>query len=192
VDGRQQRRKRRRWSRGSGGRGDEGNPGERDLTDEEYEGLLAVREEIRSILADVGDPAALLILAADRDDNDYDKDKSSGTGKGRLKELEKNVEPLRAAVQELISTNQIARLYIFLKLVETTARELIGLASDPEEWEEIIADENFQSFDSPAQFKRFYKNKSDPDRDWHHIVEKDANFPEWMKHNTVNMVKIPR
>jgi hypothetical protein len=165
---------------GEGGNAEEVNPGEVPFTDEEYENVLAVQEEIRAILAEAGHRDALLVLAAHR------------RGGGKLEELKKMLGPLRDAVAELISTNQIARLYVLLKIVEVSARNLIGYASDPEEWEEIIADEDFRSFDKPEQFKEFYKHLSDPDRDWHHIVEKGANFPEWMKHNTVNMVKIPR
>lgn len=100
--------------------------------------------------------------------------------------------PLRDAVAELISTNQVVRLYVLLKIAEASVRNLIGYASDPEEWEEIIAEEDFRFFEHARQFKKFYEHKSDPDRDWHHIVEKDADFPEWLKHNTVNMVQIPR
>jgi hypothetical protein len=165
---------------GISGGGEDENPGERPLTDEEYKGILAVRDEIRTVLAETGDFGSLLVQAAHR------------KGNGRLDELKKLVKPLRAAIAELISTNQLGRLYLLLKLVEVSARELIGLASDAEEWEEIIADKDFRSFEEPEQFKEFYRHKSDPDRDWHHIVEKGANFPEWMKHNTVNMVKIPR
>jgi hypothetical protein len=47
-------------------------------------------------------------------------------------------------------------------------------------------------FQEPRAFKESYKNRGHPDTDWHHIVEKDADFPDEWKHNTLNMVKIPR
>ncbi len=176
------------WTDGSGAESDGGegddaeevNPGEIPFTDAEYESVLAIREEIRAILAEAGHLDALLILAAHR------------RGGGKLEELKKMLGPLRDAVAELISTNQVVRLYVLLKIAEASVRNLIGYASDPEEWEEIIAEEDFRFFERARQFKKFYEHKSDPDRDWHHIVEKDADFPEWLKHNTVNMVQIPR
>jgi hypothetical protein len=165
---------------GGGGDAEEVNPGEIPFTEEEYESVLAVREEIRAILAEAGHRDALLVLAAHR------------RGGGKLDEIKSLLGPLRDAVAELISTNQIVRLYVLLHIVKASVQNLVGYASDAEEWEEIIADEDFHSFDKPEQFKKFYERLYDPEREWHHIVERSANFPEWLRHNTVNVVKIPR
>jgi len=186
------------WTDGSGPGGDASerngdtertNAGETLLTDEEHERVVELEEEIRIVLAERGDPAALLVLVARRK-------------KGQPSTLEKIKElagPLSEALLSLLQEGPLYRFIALYKMAESVLPDIFGYMEEAEELEDLIAESDYQDFASPEEFKEFYKSKKIPGRDWHHIVEKDAGFPrnglgnkKNPLHSTENMVQIPR
>jgi hypothetical protein len=156
-------------------------PGNEPITEDEYETAIALDESIRTVLAERASLAGHIVPV---------------TGKkrppGRLELITGLAGPFVEALRLLKEMNRLGEAAYLLNLANSGLRELLGYVAPPREWGEIVASSEYREFGSAQAFKDFDRARSSPDAEWHHIVERGADFPEEMKHNTRNMVTIPR
>jgi len=168
--------------------GEDESPGDRPLTDEEYESLLKVEEAVRGVLSENGEARYLATLIA----------RGPGRRPKILEAIKEWSGPITESLVTLALKGEYGQFLFLWKLVESFAPELFEYAMEAEEWDEIVAEKDYLGFLESVDFEKHYKHKKKPLRDWHHIVERKAvvspgSLPKAdILHSTDNVVQLPR
>ncbi|MSP49593.1 MAG: hypothetical protein EXQ95_09740 [Alphaproteobacteria bacterium] len=164
------------------------NPGEELLTEEEEQKVGRLAEDARRLLADAGDPDALLVLAAGGDK----PPKLPKSKSGALVFFAVSLETLmRSLAFEGRNSPVWHDLVDWVVAVNRVLPQFESFLDPPKEWEELVADPVYREFDSHDAFEEVY-GSAGSFYDWHHLVEQKLGFSEQEVNNTENIVRAPR
>jgi hypothetical protein len=176
------------WTDGFVATVDGENPGEELLTSDEQEEVSRLTEQARRILAEAGDPGALLILAAGGDK----PPKLPRTKSAALVFFAEFIKKLTTFLSFEERNSPVWHDIVFwVHAIDTFLPEFETFLNPPKEWEDLVADQVYREFDSQEAFEEAY-GSAGLFHDWHHLVERNAGFSPEEVHNTKNIVRIPR
>ncbi len=177
------------WTDGPGTTGeDQTNPGEEPLSEEELEEVELLAEQARRMLADAGDPDALLVLAAGGK-----KPPRLPTSKsGALLFFATFVDRFAKFLMYPGRNSPIwPEVLVLIDAINTLLPQFETFLDQPKDWDDLVADPLYRDFDTFAEFEARY-GSAGLFYDWHHLVEQGSGFSLQEINNTRNIVRAPR
>lgn len=164
------------------------NPGEEPLSEEELEEVELLAEQAQRMLADAGDPDALLVLAAGGK-----KPPRLPTSKsGALLFFASFVDRFAKLLMYPGRNSPIwPEVLVLTDAINTLLPQFESFLDQPKDWDDLVADPLYRDFDSFAEFAARY-GSAGLFYDWHHLVEQGSGFSLQEINNTRNIVRAPR
>jgi len=105
-----------------------------------------------------------------------------------LRKLIRLIPKYGKLVDDLI---RVIRIIQVLKALKEISPELQRSIEPPKNLEELRAEKEFRAFPTADAFARYY-GSAGAGYEWHHIVERGADFPAEQLHNTDNVIRVPK